>query len=93
MTNFDRFRSHTELADQLLEAATHHQLTEALQILALNLVAYKAKYGEIPQADIVDSLQRGRVDESMAAMMADTMAQLCGVLRTVMARDQPARLN
>ena len=36
MTNLEKFRAHTELADQLLQSSTHQQLAEALQILALN---------------------------------------------------------
>ena len=93
MTNFERFRAHTELADELLKSATHEQLAEALQILALNLAAYKAKHGGIPQPEILATLRRGKIDEGMAATLADSMAQLCGVLRTVMAADQQERPN
>ena len=93
MTNAERFRAHTELADQLLKAATREQLGEALQMLALNLAVYKAKFGEISQPEILEALQKGRIDENMAAVMASSMAQLCGVLRTAMGLDQPEKLN
>ena len=91
MTNWERFRAHTELADQLLRASTHEQLSEALQILALNLAAYTSKYGEIPQPEILQALRTGSVDESMAATLAESISQLCGVLRTVTMRPGETR--
>ena len=93
MTNLEKFRAHTELADQLLQASTHQQLAEALQILALNLAAYKVKFGEISQPEILETLRTGAIDEGMAAVLADSMAQLCGVLRSVAIVDQPGKLN
>ena len=93
MTNLERFRAHTELADQLLKAASHSELEQALQILALNLAVYKERHGEISQPEVLETLRAGAIDESMAAMLAGSMAQLCGVLQSVMAPTKSGPLN
>lgn len=82
--NLTKLRAHTDLAEELMQSATHEQLEEALQILALNLAVYKRKHGEISQAEVLDSLRAGHVDENMAETIGASMSELCGVLRTVM---------
>ena len=40
---------HVAIADDMLQGVTHDELVEALKILALNLAAYKAQVGKMPQ--------------------------------------------
>lgn len=93
MTDLERLRSSAAVADDLLQAATPDQMAEALKILALNLAAYRAQFGEIPQTEVLDTLRSATIGDGMAVRLADTIAQLCGVLRTVMATDQPVTFN
>ena len=84
---------YAEVADDLLQNAKHHELVEALKILALNLAAYKAKFGEIPQTEVLETLRSDEIGEGMAARLTESMAQLIGVMRTVIAADQVDRPN
>jgi hypothetical protein len=93
MTDLERFQAYAALADDLLQAATPDQMVEGLKILALNLAAYKALHGEIPQTEVLETLRSDTIGDGMAARLADSMAQLCGVMRTVMAVEQPQKLN
>jgi len=83
MANLSRLQMLTDLAENMMAEATHAELTEALQILAVNLAVYKHRHGEISQDEILAVLRAGAISETMAEMLADSMAQLCGVLRTV----------
>lgn len=89
----EQYRLYAALANDMLYGATHDELVEALKILAINLSAYKAKYGEISPAEILPTLRAGEVGEGLAPRLTDTMAQLIGVMRTVMAADQQVRPN
>ena len=89
----EQYRLYAALANDMLHGATHDELVEALKILAINLSAYKAKYGEIPQWEILPTLRSGEVGEGLAPRLTDTMVQLIGVMRTVMAADQQERPN
>jgi len=93
VTDLSRLRTFTELADSLLPAASHPQLQEAIQILAVNLAVYKNRYGEISEDEIVTSLCSGSIDQRMASVLADSMAQFCGVLRTVMATGEEGKTH
>jgi hypothetical protein len=88
MTDIAKFRYYAALADDMLLDATHDEMTEALKILALNLAAYKARFGEIPQAEVLETLRSEEIGEGMAARLTESMLQLIGVMRTVMAVDQ-----
>lgn len=93
MSDVEKYRLYAALADDMLHGATHDELVEAMKILAVNLSAYKAKYGEIPQDEILPVLRAGEVGAGLAPRLMDTMTQLIGVMRTVMAADQMERPN
>jgi hypothetical protein len=48
VSDLDEFESYYALADQLMEAMTPEQLAECLRMLALHLVDYRSRFGEIP---------------------------------------------
>ena len=93
VTNLELFKQYSDIADRLIEAANKDQLAECLRILALNVAHYKAKFGDIPEADICAPLESGQIDDETAGMLASSMEQICGVLGTVMGLDQPGTLN
>jgi hypothetical protein len=87
MTDIDRFRQYSALADEMLQRATHDELVEALKILALNLEAYKERFGELPQPEVLDTLRSDEIGSGMANRLTGTMAQIIGVMRSVMTPD------
>jgi hypothetical protein len=93
LSNLENYQLYAALADQMLHGATHDELVEALKILALNLTAYKTKHGEIPQTEVLATLRSGEIGDDMALRLTDTMAQLIGVMRTVMANPDRQVLN
>ena len=93
MSDIEKFRLYAALADDMLQGATHGELVQALKILALNLAAYKAQFGEMPQTEVIETLRSNEIGEGMAARLTDSMLQLIGVMRTVIAADQPEKLN
>jgi len=93
MSDIEKFRLYAAIADDMLESATQDELVEALKILALNLAAYKAQFGEMSQTEAIETLRSNEIGEGMAARLTESMLQLIGVMRTVIAADQPAKLN
>ena len=91
MSDIEKFRIYAGVADDLLQSANHDELVEALKILALNLAAYKSKFGEIPQTEVLETLRSDEIGEGMAARLTESMAQIIGVMRTVIASDQADR--
>ena len=87
MSDLERFQLYAALAEDMLQGATHDELVEALKIVALNLAAYKAQFGEMPQTKIIETLRSNEIGEGMAARLAESMLQLIGVMRTVIAAD------
>ena len=93
VTNLELFKQYSDIADRLIEAANKDQLAECLRILALNVAHYKAKFGDIPKADICSPLESGQINDYTAVLLASSMDQICGVLGTVMGLAQPEKLN
>jgi len=91
MSDIEKFRLYAAIADDMLESATQDELVEALKILALNLAAYKAQFGEMPQAEVIETLRSNEIGEGMTARLTESMLQLIGVIRTVIASDQMDR--
>ena len=87
------FKQYSELAAQLVAAATKEQLAECAKILALNVAHYKARFGEAPTDDLTATLQGGTITDETAAILGSGMENLVGVLGTVMGLDQPEKLN
>ena len=93
MSDIEKFRLYAALADDMLQGATHGELVEALKILALNLAAYKAQFGEMPQTEVIETLRSNEIGEGMAVRLTDSMLQLISVMRTVIATAEPEKLN
>ena len=93
MSDLEQFRLYAAIADDMLHGATHDEMVDALKILALNLAAYKAQFGEIPQTEVLATLRSDEIGEGMAARLTGSMLQVIGVLKTVMTSDQQERLN
>ena len=93
MSDLEKFRLYAAIADDMLHGATHDEMVDALKILALNLAAYKAQFGEIPQTEVLATLRSDEIGEGMAARLTGSMLQVIGVLKTVMTSDQQERLN
>ena len=93
MPDLIAFKQYSELAEQLVAAATKEQLAECAKILALNVAHYKARFGEAPTDDLTSALRGGTLTDETAAILGDGMSGLVGVLGTVMGLDQPEKLN
>ena len=87
------FKQYSELAAQLVAAATKEQLAECAKILALNVAHSNARFGEAPTDDLTAALRGGTITDETAAILGDGMGGLVGVLGTVMGLDQPQKLN
>ena len=93
MSDWERFKQYSALADQLIEAASKEQIAEAARLLALNAAHLTAWAGPAPTEDLTAMLRAKQINPESAAMLANGMESLVGVLGRVMGLDQPDKMN
>lgn len=84
MADLSSFEQYYKLADVLIEQASKDQLAECARLLALNLAHYQGLYGEVPLDDTLAMLNAREPKEEQAALLADGMEILVGVLGSVL---------
>jgi len=84
-----RFADYARIADALITRADKEELAECARILALAVVQYELKFGELPRTEYIAMLERhDPIDVDTAKALAAGMEQLVGVLGTVMQGEQ-----
>lgn len=67
----------------------NHDGTEAARILAMTLAQYQARSDELPADEYVSLATLDRLTQKLAQILADLMALLVGVLRTLAGHAEP----
>lgn len=83
MADLSRFTQYYKLADVLIERSSKEQLAECARLLALNLAHYQGLYGEVPLSDTLAMVDAPEPNDRQAALLADGMEILVGVLGNV----------
>ena len=84
MADLSRFTEFYKLADALIEKSSKEELAECARLLALNLAHFQGLYGEVPLSDTLAMVNAPEPNEERAALLADGMEILVGVLGNVM---------
>lgn len=84
MVDLSSFEQYYKLADVLIGKADKEELAECARLLALNLAHYQGLYGEMPLDDTLALLNATEPNEEQAALLADGMEILVGVLGSVL---------
>lgn len=84
MVDLSDFVNYNKLADMLIERADKEQIAECARLLALNLAHLQSKFGDIPLDETLAILDAEEPNEEQAALLANGMQNLVGVLGGVM---------
>ena len=77
-SDLDEFKSYYSLADQLIDAMTTEQLAECLRVLALHVVDYRSRFGEIPRQDLLGLLGVREISDDQARLHRLVERQVAG---------------
>lgn len=83
MADLSDFKQYNRLADMLIERADKEQVAECARLLALNLAHLQSKFGDIPLDETLAILDADEPNEEQAALLANGMQNLVGVLGSV----------
>ena len=88
--DLDRFEHLYRLADGLIAESSKNDLAEAARILALNLVQYQDKFGELPAQEYLSLSSAETLTPESAKTLADGMENLIGGLASLTRHDSDA---
>jgi hypothetical protein len=83
MTDLVELSHHYNLADQLIEKASKHDIAETTKLLALNLALYKMKYGELPLDETLAWIDIDKPNAEQINMLVNGMEDFIGVLGNI----------
>jgi len=83
LSDFDDFKSYYALADQLIRSMDQEQLAECLRMLAVHVVDYRSRFGELPRQDLLGLLGATKLNDEQARLLRDGMVLLVGYLASV----------
>lgn len=84
MVDLTRFTEFYKLADALIEKSSREELAECARLLALNIAHYQGLYGEVALSDTLAMVNAPEPNDGQAALLADGMEILVGVLGNVL---------
>jgi hypothetical protein len=85
VSDFDDFKSYYSLSAKLVETLSTEQLADCLRMLAPHVADYRARFGVIPQQDVLRLLGATELDDDQVRLLRDGMEVLVGYL--ALARD------
>ncbi len=86
MNALAEFKDYYKRLDEMIAESTKADLAECARLLALNVVHYKAKYGELPLEEHQALLEADDIDEEMAKLLTSGVLEMAVVLALVTGR-------
>jgi hypothetical protein len=80
LTDLERFKQYYRLIEKMIDEVEKETLAEAARILAINVVHYSSKYGELPLEETLALLHAETINDSQAKLLADGMEHLAAVI-------------